>query len=96
MPASPSAAALPTLVATLSSLVRHRFYRFDEDIGELILRGDKMNLNLFFCNPVAEKVIIYLNMLSASMENRIHGEIGSIKVITQNGRSRDGGNLEIC
>jgi hypothetical protein len=38
-------------------------------------------------------VIIYLNMLSTSMENEIRGEIGCAKVITPNVRSREGGNL---
>ena len=67
--------------------------QFGEDIGKLILRGDKTNLNLFLYNPVVNKVIIHLNMLSTSMENGIRGEIGSAKVITPNVRSREGGNL---
>jgi len=70
--------------------------RFGEDIRKLIMRGDKTNLNLFLHNPVSDKVIIYLNMLSTSMKNRICGEIGRAKVITPNDRSRDGGNLHIC
>jgi len=45
--------------------------QFGEDIGKLIMRGDKTNLNLFLRNPVSDKVIIYLNMLSTSMKNRI-------------------------
>jgi hypothetical protein len=45
---------------------------FDEDICKLVLRRDKINLYLFLCNPIANKAIIDLNMLSTSMENRIH------------------------
>jgi len=70
--------------------------RFREDIDKLIMRGDKTNLNLFLRNPVSDKVIIYLNMLSMSMKNRICGEIGRAKVITPNDKSRDEGNLQIC
>ena len=42
-----------------------------KDICKLILRGDKMNLNLFLHNPVSYKMIINLNMLSTSMKDKI-------------------------
>jgi len=45
--------------------------RFSEDIGKLIPRGNKMNLNFFLGNTVTDKVIIHFNMLSTSMEDRI-------------------------
>jgi len=66
---------------------------FGEDISKLIPRGDKANLNFLLRNPVTNKMIIYLNMLSKSMKDRIRREISRTKIITPNSRSRDGGNL---
>jgi hypothetical protein len=54
-----------------------------EDIGKLILGGNKMNLNLLLCNSISEKMIIDLNMFCASMKNRIRRQISGTKVVTQ-------------
>jgi len=55
-----------------------------EDICKLIVRGNKMNLNLLLCNSISDKMIINLNMFCASMKNRIHRQISDTKVITPN------------
>jgi hypothetical protein len=42
-----------------------------KNICKLILKGDKMNLNLFLHNPVLYKMIINFGMFSMSMKDRI-------------------------
>lgn len=50
----------------------------DEDIYQLVLAGEKRDLESFGMDTVTNKMIINIHMLSAGMHDRIHRKICSL------------------
>ena len=69
-------------------LKRTHSQRLGENVANLILGGEKTNLNFTVGNMLTNKVKIKLDMLGASMEDGIMGHVNGDEVVTpQGGRS---------